>query len=187
MADVTASPQLSAAGNRVGNISDTEQVLLGPYLQPQTSASTIVDMKAGVESIQMNLESGRAPPEMQVRISRVWNGEEICQFSTALPSQLQDFMDAAVFGRSMSDINMTLCDAASPWPNLLDNVLAALTFQLSPCILGTHYRRCMKRFYVQLDAMEKSLFAPARLHITPPSRTAFLFLAVQAHDIQLAY
>ena len=103
-------------------------------------------------------------------------------------------VDEAAFAQAMHKMNETLKDAHNTTYGLFDHLLASLTFQLSPGLLGTHNTKvrgyslvylvltaqCMKRFDAQLHAAETDLFSPAGYRLVPPGLTAFMFIEVRA-------
>lgn len=50
-------------------------------------------------------------------------------------------VDEAAFAQAMHKMNETLKDAHNTTYGLFDNLLASITFQLSPGLWGTHYTK----------------------------------------------
>lgn len=56
-------------------------------------------------------------------------------------------VDADRFAQAMRAYNAILLDAEYRPYGFFDNLLASLTFQLSPYVLGTHYKRVWARLF----------------------------------------
>ncbi|AYO43102.1 Golgin subfamily A member 7/ERF4 family protein [Malassezia restricta CBS 7877] len=82
-----------------------------------------------------------ADTECSVRIPRVFNGYETCEFSTHFPEQWSNYVDSLTYVSMIVALNETLRQAANPVYGLIDNILAQLTFQLWPFLMGTYYTR----------------------------------------------
>ncbi|EPQ25946.1 uncharacterized protein PFL1_06401 [Pseudozyma flocculosa PF-1] len=122
---------------------------------------------------------GRDKPREIVRIERDYTTGELPQFHPAFPLELEGRISPTVYSELVNDLNDLLISAHAPGRTWLDNVLAILTFYLSPMVLGTHHGRKMKELYGYIDEANRTTLNPNGLNLLPPNRSALLFFELE--------
>ncbi|UZJ54351.1 hypothetical protein CBS101457_003671 [Exobasidium rhododendri] len=122
---------------------------------------------------------GRDKPREIVRIERDYSGGELCQFHPTFPLELEGRITPTAFSETINDINVIIIEANDSAWACLDNTLSVLSLYTSSFILGSKYRREMKRLERRMAEANRNSFNPVGLNLRSPVETAFLFIEVE--------
>ena len=112
--------------------------------------------------------------------------EQLCMYTRSYMLQV----DSLTYVSMIVALNETLRQAANPVYGLIDNILAQLTFQLWPFLMGTYYTRVrthaiysksMKKFNHQIQDFERLILHPMGLVLVPLEETAYLYIDCVPH------
>ncbi|KAF6767089.1 Golgin subfamily A member 7/ERF4 [Kalmanozyma brasiliensis GHG001] len=173
----TAYPPAAIATTKVPS-SDTQAEQ--EYYPPPTSSYYFgaPDASRAFGEPQTGTPGLHLPKEI-VRIERDYSLGELPQYHPSFPLELETRLSPTTFSEIVNDINSLLVEAHNSTRVWVDNVVAIGTFYLSTLVLGTHYRRTMKKLDELVERVNRETMHPAGLNLVHPHRTAFLFLEVE--------
>lgn len=116
-------------------------------------------------------------PREVVRIERDYDHGELVQFSPAYPLELEGRITPTQFLDTINAINERLIRAHSLSDAFFFNLLAILTFWISPFFVQSTYKKEMRNLQALVDALNAELYNPQGLNILWPRRSAFLFVS----------
>ncbi|GAA5916386.1 ERF4 family protein [Sporobolomyces salmoneus] len=123
---------------------------------------------------------GTTVPREIVRIERDYSsGTGTTQFWAGWIWELEGRVSPTVYQTILNDLNLILARAHDPSKSFGDNLLAILTFWISPMILTTHYEKEMKKFDECLQRVNREHLNPVGLNLLNPEKNAFLFLELE--------
>ncbi|GJJ08873.1 hypothetical protein Clacol_003093 [Clathrus columnatus] len=118
-------------------------------------------------------------PRDIVRIERDYDHGELVQFSSAYPLEFEGRITPTQFLETINAINERLISAHSLTGAFIFNLLAILTFWISPFFIKSKYEKEMRNLQILVDALNAELYNPQGLNILWPRRNAFLFLEIE--------
>ncbi|SPO28061.1 uncharacterized protein UTRI_04452_B [Ustilago trichophora] len=118
-------------------------------------------------------------PKEIVRIERDYSSGELPQFHSSFPLELEGRISPTTFSELINDLNSILIDAHNPTRTWIDNSMAIATFYLSTVVLGSHYRRTMRKLETFIQRSNIEILHPVGLSLAHPRKSAFLFVELE--------